>query len=106
MTTDEVRKMRDESIAAAVRAKKAGFDGVELNAASNNPLAMFLSRFWNTERTDQYGPQSLENRARIVTEIIQGVKQECGSDFVVDVLFNGIETNVVRLDETSRVSHF
>ncbi|MGD0781066.1 MAG: FAD-dependent oxidoreductase [Dehalococcoidales bacterium] len=97
LTTDEVKAKQEMFISAAVRIQKAGFDGVEINAGCSHLLAAFLSRFWNKTRVDQYGPQSLENRARIVTEIITGIKKRCGTDYPVSVLFNGIEANVFEL---------
>jgi 2,4-dienoyl-CoA reductase (NADPH2) len=74
----------------AERVKKAGFQGIELNAACNHLLNSFLSRAWN-KRRDEYGCESLENRTRIVTEIIRDVKERNGGDFAVIVLINGAE---------------
>jgi 2,4-dienoyl-CoA reductase-like NADH-dependent reductase (Old Yellow Enzyme family) len=79
MTEAEVERLRDDFIAAAVRAEKAGFDGVELHGAHGYVLCQFLSAEIN-QRTDRWGG-SLENRARIVREIIAGVRQRCRSDF-------------------------
>jgi 2,4-dienoyl-CoA reductase-like NADH-dependent reductase (Old Yellow Enzyme family) len=75
----EVETLRDDFIAAAKRAEKAGFDGVEIHGAHGYILAQFLSPEVN-KRTDRYGG-SLENRARIVFEIIDGIRAECRSDF-------------------------
>jgi 2,4-dienoyl-CoA reductase (NADPH2) len=74
----------------AARAKKAGFQGVELNAACNHLLNSFLSLAWN-RRQDTYGAGSLENRARIVVDIIKEIKSRNTNDFAVICLFNGIE---------------
>lgn len=92
LTLDELHLMQQQIIDAAVYLKECGFDGIEYNAAGNNIGQAFLSRNRNA-REDEYGPQSFENRARLVTEIVSGVKQACGDDFVVQVLFNGIEAN-------------
>ncbi|MBS0473360.1 MAG: NADH:flavin oxidoreductase [Proteobacteria bacterium] len=75
----EVETLRDDFIAAAKRAEKAGFDGVEIHGAHGYILAQFLSAEIN-KRTDRYGG-SLENRARIVFEIIDGVRAQCRPDF-------------------------
>ena len=75
----EVEALRDDFIAAAVRAERAGFQGVELHGAHGYVLAQFLSPEVN-KRTDRYGG-SLENRARIVHEIIDGVRARTGADF-------------------------
>ena len=52
-------------------------------------------------RDDEYGPQSFENRARFVSEIIQGIKKECGEDFIVQVLINVIEENDVDMGDST-----
>ncbi|HVY89541.1 MAG TPA: NADH:flavin oxidoreductase [Hyphomonadaceae bacterium] len=75
----EVEKVRDDFIAAAKRAEKAGFDGVEIHGAHGYILAQFLSSEVN-HRTDRYGG-NIENRARIVMEIIDGIRATCRADF-------------------------
>ncbi len=77
----------------AARAKKAGFDGVEVNAGCTHLFSTFLSRVWN-KRTDEYGFATLENRARIVTEAIKEIKERNGKDFPLDVVFNAAEPGV------------
>jgi 2,4-dienoyl-CoA reductase-like NADH-dependent reductase (Old Yellow Enzyme family) len=72
MTLDEVHAARDAFIAAARRAEKAGFDGVELHGAHGYLICQFLSPEIN-RREDAYGG-SLENRARFLLEIIDGVR--------------------------------
>jgi 2,4-dienoyl-CoA reductase (NADPH2) len=72
------------------RAKKAGFEGIELNAGCNHLLNSFLSRAWN-KRQDAYGVGSLESRAKIVVDIIKEVKRLNGKDFAIIVLVNGAE---------------
>jgi 2,4-dienoyl-CoA reductase-like NADH-dependent reductase (Old Yellow Enzyme family) len=89
LTTAEVEEKIEKFVSAAVRAQKAGFDGVDINAGSSHLLHNFLSPFWN-RRQDIYGG-SPENRARIVTSIIKGIKQRAGKDFPVTVCINGLE---------------
>ena len=72
------------------RAKRAGFQGIELNAACNHLLNSFLSRAWN-KRQDTYGVGSLESRAKIVADIIREVKRLNGKDFAIIALINGAE---------------
>ena len=79
MSLKEVHKLRDDFIAAALRCKKAGVDAVELHATHGYILQQFLSPNTN-QRTDEYGG-SFENRLRFITEIIQGIKRECGEDY-------------------------
>ncbi|MET0533266.1 MAG: NADH:flavin oxidoreductase [Steroidobacter sp.] len=81
LTAAEVEQLRDDFIAAAKRAERAGFDGVEIHGAHGYVLAQFLSSEIN-KRTDRYGG-SLENRARIIFEIIDGVRAQCRPDFQV-----------------------
>lgn len=100
LNMDELKLLQEDTIAAAKYLKDVGFDAVEYNAAGNNLGQSFFSRMRN-KREDEYGPQSFENRARFVTEIIQGIKKECGEDFVVQVLINGIEENDDPLGDSS-----
>ena len=89
LTTQEVKVIEQKFIDAAVRAKKAGFDGVEIHGAHGYLLAQFLSKATN-KRVDEYGG-NITNRARIVCEIIQGVKEACGKDYPVIVRTSGYE---------------
>ncbi len=77
----EVEQVRDDFIAAAVRAEKAGFDGVELHGAHGYLLCQFLSPGIN-QREDHYGGNA-ENRARLIFEIIDGVRDQCRKDFLL-----------------------
>jgi 2,4-dienoyl-CoA reductase-like NADH-dependent reductase (Old Yellow Enzyme family) len=79
LTEGEVEALVEDFIAAGVRAEKAGFDGVELHGAHGYILCAFLSAETN-RRTDRWGG-SLENRARIVREIIAGVRARTRPDF-------------------------
>ena len=79
----EVEQLKEDFIAAAERAEKAGFDGVEIHGAHGYILCQFLSPTIN-QRTDQYGG-SLENRARIIFDIIDGIRKRCNSGFLLGV---------------------
>lgn len=79
----EVEQLTEDFIAAAVRAERAGFDGVEIHGAHGYVLCQFLSAQVNL-RTDRYGG-SLENRARILFDIVSGVRARCRPDFIVGV---------------------
>jgi 2,4-dienoyl-CoA reductase (NADPH2) len=89
LTIPEIEVIIDKFASAAVRAQKAGFDGVDINAASSHLLHNFLSPFWN-RRQDAYGG-SAENRARFVTSIVKEIKRRLGKDFPVSVCINSIE---------------
>lgn len=71
---------------AALRAKDAGFDAVQVHAAHGYLLSQFLSPAWNT-RTDGYGG-SLENRARAAVEVVRAVRAAVGPDYPVLVKLN------------------
>ncbi|MFC1901999.1 FAD-dependent oxidoreductase [Chloroflexota bacterium] len=86
----EVEEQIEIFVQAAVRAQKCGFDGVEVNGSHYHLINSFLSGFWN-RRHDQYGGDSLENRARFMTTIIREIKKRCGQDYPVDTLINAVE---------------
>lgn len=89
LTTEEIPDIIQKFVDAAKRAKKAGFDGVEIHGAHGYLLAQFLSKAVN-KRVDQYGG-NITNRARIVCEIVEAVKRECGNSFPVVVRTSGDE---------------
>ena len=89
MTVEEIKIVEQRFIDAALRAKKAGFDGVELAGAHGYLLAQFLSPYYNN-RTDEYGG-SVENRCRIYTEIMAGIHEAAGRNFPVSIRFPGDE---------------
>jgi 2,4-dienoyl-CoA reductase (NADPH2) len=93
LTIPEIEDLVDKFAGAAARAQKAGFDGVEVNAARMHLINSFLSRAWN-KRQDRYGCASLENRARFLVEIIREIKKRLGPDFPVTTLINGIELRI------------
>ncbi len=72
MTLDEIKAVQEKFLAAAIRCKNAGYDGVELHGAHSYLIGQFFSPYYN-KRTDAYGG-SLENRMRFVDEIIAMIK--------------------------------
>ena len=66
---------------AALRAKKAGFDGVQIHAAHGYLLNQFLSPWFN-RRSDRYGG-SIENRTRIVLDILASARNATGGDYPI-----------------------
>ena len=83
LTLEEVYQLRDDFISAGIRAQKSGYDGIEVHGAHGYIIAQFLSGALNN-RTDAYGG-SLENRARLLFEIVHGIREACGIDFLVGV---------------------
>ena len=83
----EIEDLIQMFVKASQRAKKAGFDGVEINAATCHLINSFYSRIFN-KREDEFGCASLENRARFLNRIIIDTKKQLGTDFAVTALIN------------------
>lgn len=88
MTLEDIRRIQGKFVDAAVRCKKAGYDGVELHGAHGYLIAQFFSKYYN-RRQDAYGG-SVENRCRFLAEIIAGIRKELG-DFPIIVRMCGDE---------------
>ncbi|MBQ8053984.1 MAG: FAD-dependent oxidoreductase [Lachnospiraceae bacterium] len=88
-TTEEVKEVVQQFADAAERAKKAGFDGVQIHAAHGYLITQFFSTYSN-KRLDEYGG-NFWNRTRFVREVIQNIRERCGKDFVIDIRLSGSE---------------
>ncbi|MBT4938597.1 MAG: NADH oxidase, partial [Rhodospirillaceae bacterium] len=88
MTKEDIRECIAHHAHSSALAIRAGFDGVEITSFMGYLLANFLSSFTN-QRTDEYGG-SVENRARFLVELIDGIKQEIG-DHPLAIRLNGAE---------------
>jgi 2,4-dienoyl-CoA reductase-like NADH-dependent reductase (Old Yellow Enzyme family) len=86
MSKDDIKYLIKMFTEASLRAQKAGYDGVELHAAHGYLLSQFLTPFCN-RRTDEYGG-SIHNRARIICEVVQSIRQAMGEDFTIMVKMN------------------
>lgn len=73
-----IRKVTDDFVQATRRAKKAGYDVIEIHAAHGYLIHQFCSPLSN-QRNDEYGG-SFENRVRLLMEITEAVKKECGEE--------------------------
>lgn len=102
MNKDEMKAMADEFAAAAVRARTAGFDAVELHMGHGYLLSQFISKFYNS-RWDAYGG-AIEKRVRFPVEVLGRVLDAVGKDLAVVVKYsmtdgkeggNSIEDGVV-----------
>jgi 2,4-dienoyl-CoA reductase (NADPH2) len=93
LAVGEIRELVEKFARAAERAKKAGFDGVEIHGAHNYLVNTFLSRAWNRRR-DDYGCQDMQSRTRFAVEIVQAIRSLVGNDFVVGVRLNGAEYGI------------
>lgn len=92
MTIEDIKRVEQKFIDAAVRCKKAGYDAVELHGAHGYLMAQFWSKYYN-RRTDEYGG-SVENRCRFIAEIIAGIREKLG-DFPIIVRMCGDEMTPV-----------
>lgn len=103
LSSEQLQMLIEDIVATAVSLQEAGFDAFELNCGANNIGQYFLSRERN-DRDDEYGPQSIENRTRFGCEVIRGIKEQCGENFVVQVLINGVEENDEHLGDNALCS--
>lgn len=81
LSVAEIKEIVEQFGDCALRAKKTGFDGIELHGAHGYLIAEFMSPYSN-KRTDEYGGR-LENRLRFPLEVIKNVREKCGENFVV-----------------------
>ncbi len=86
MTIEDIHKVVNSFGEAAARAQKAGFDGVQIHGAHGYLVSQFLSPFFN-HRVDAYGG-SLENRARLLLEIVREIRQAVGGGYPFLVKIN------------------
>ena len=96
LSTQEVQRAVADFVAGAVRAEQAGFDGVEVHGAHGYLICQFLDGRHN-QRTDGYGG-SLEDRARMLFEVLRGIRAATGKDFQVGVRLTP-QGNGIVLDE-------
>ena len=93
MTQTEIQQTVQRFADGARRAREAGLDGVELHSSHGYLITQFLSSGINT-RTDEYGG-SLENRYRLLQEIVQSIRQEVGKDFHLQAKISAVDYNNV-----------
>ncbi|MDO9517545.1 MAG: NADH:flavin oxidoreductase [Methanosarcinaceae archaeon] len=89
MTLADIERVRNDFINATVRAADAGVKVVEIHAAHGYLLNEFLSPYSNY-RKDDYGG-SLENRIRLIVEILEGIRSKLGSKIAISVRVSGDE---------------
>jgi 2,4-dienoyl-CoA reductase-like NADH-dependent reductase (Old Yellow Enzyme family) len=89
LTDSEIIELIDRYALAAKVAKETGFNGVQIHAAHGYLLSQFLAPDAN-KREDRWGG-SLENRARMLLEVVQKVRDTVGNDFVVAVKINSAD---------------
>jgi 2,4-dienoyl-CoA reductase-like NADH-dependent reductase (Old Yellow Enzyme family) len=94
MTRTEIDGVVGEFADAAVRAREAGFDGVQIMAAVGYLLSSFLTPYTN-RRTDEYGG-SPANRLRLPVEVLRAIRRGVGDEFPVTVRLNGTDALAAR----------
>ncbi|HPA71178.1 MAG TPA: FAD-dependent oxidoreductase [Spirochaetota bacterium] len=87
LSVDEIHELQENFVRAAVRAKEAGFDGVEIIASAGYLITQFLSPLKNL-RTDEYGG-SFDNRIRFAREIIEKMRARLGKDYPITIRIAG-----------------
>lgn len=104
LTIEEIHDLVSRFGDAALRCKKAGFEIVEIHGAAGCIPTNFLSPHDN-KRTDMYGG-SLENRMRLLLEIVREIHKKCGPDFPVGVKLSteDWEPEGIRIEETIEVA--
>lgn len=80
MDSGDIKKVIRDFVSAALRAKAAGFDGVEIHSAHRYLLNQLYSPLTN-KRTDEYSGNTLEGRLRLHLEIIQAIREAVGKDY-------------------------
>ncbi len=88
-TRADIGEIIDGFAAAAIRAREAGFDGVEIHGAHGCLISGFLSGQWNL-RDDEYGG-SVDCRSRLLCEVIRAVKERAGREFPVWCRLDALE---------------
>jgi 2,4-dienoyl-CoA reductase-like NADH-dependent reductase (Old Yellow Enzyme family) len=86
ITVRQIKAIQEKFAEAALRAKNADYDGVEIHAAHGFLLSQFMTPYYN-RRTDLYGG-SVENRARMSLETYQAIREAVGTDFPVLIKIN------------------
>ena len=86
MSLEIIQEMIEDFRSAAARAKESGFDGIQIFAGHGYLLSQFLSTFFN-KRTDAYGG-NLENRARILLEVLKSIRMTVGQNYPILVKIN------------------
>lgn len=84
MTSVDIQKVICDFTSAAVRAKEAGFDGVEIHSAHGYLLNQFYSPLTN-KRVDEYHGQTMDGRLKLHIEIIKSIRKAVGDDYTIAV---------------------
>ena len=89
LTREEIAGLIEAHVEAAVRAREAGFDGVDIHCAHGYLVPSFFSPMTN-HRTDEYGGD-LVGRTRFLLEIIRGIRKRLGKEYPLTIKISGDE---------------
>lgn len=106
LTVSECEKIIKEFVTAAVIAKTARFDGVEVHAAHGYLINQFLSPYTN-KRTDKYGGTFIK-RMRFITDVIVGIRYTCGPSFPISVRLSADEfvEGGLKIEDTVKIARY
>jgi 2,4-dienoyl-CoA reductase-like NADH-dependent reductase (Old Yellow Enzyme family) len=88
MTKEDILRVQDYFVQAALRAKKAGCDGIEIHGAQLSLVSLFSSTKYN-KRTDEYGGSD-ENRARFIVEILTKIREAIGNEMIISAKIDNV----------------
>ena len=89
MTKEDILRIQNDFVQAAIRAKKAGFDGVEIHSGHLTLCSSFFSKVFN-QRTDEYGGSD-ENRAKFLVEIVKKIREAIGDDMIISAKIDSVD---------------
>jgi 2,4-dienoyl-CoA reductase (NADPH2) len=104
-TRGDLEQLVEDFSHAALRARQAGFDAVELHGAHGYIFSEFLSPAWNF-REDEYGGP-IENRARLLCEVVRACKAQAGSDLPIWCRIDAVEFRTpggIRFEDAQRTA--
>jgi 2,4-dienoyl-CoA reductase-like NADH-dependent reductase (Old Yellow Enzyme family) len=89
ITPEEIKNIQNKFADAAIRAKNAGYDGIEIHAAHGFLLSQFMTPYYN-RRNDLYGG-SAPNRARMALETYDTIRKSVGNDYPIWIKINAVD---------------
>ena len=104
LSNDEVEEMVEKFVEAALRCEKAGLDGVEIHGAHGYLVSQFLGKKSN-RRTDQWGGETIGDRATFLLEIIRRIRARTNKNFLIFVRISPELNDIgIEIDEALQLS--
>lgn len=106
LTIPEIEELIEKFVEGADRAKRSGFDGVEVHGAHGYLIAQFMDPYTN-RRQDEYGG-SFEKRMRFPLQIVRRIRDKVGEDYPIYFRFCADEfvEGARKIDESIRIAQF